>query len=126
MDSITGMSRTLPQTSAALLIGGLAIVGLPPFSLFISEFAILSEAFSQARYFVATMFLVVLSVVFGGFAYHFLQMLGGEPNRAPANPKLIPSEYMVMGIAVLCLLSFGARVPHLFGAVVQEAMAVLR
>jgi hydrogenase-4 component F len=126
MDSITGMSRTLPQTSAALVVGGLAIVGLPPFSLFISEFAILSEAFSQARYFVATLFLIILSVVFGGFAYHFLHLLGGEPNRVPENSKLIPSEYLVMGIAVLCLIFFGVRIPHLFGVFVQEAMAVLR
>jgi hydrogenase-4 component F len=126
MDSITGMSRMLPQTSAALVVGGLAIVGLPPFSLFISEFAILSEAFSQARYFVAILFLIILSVVFGGFAYHFLHMLSGEPDRVPENPKLIPSEYLVMGIAVLCLIFFGARIPHLFGVLVQEAMAVLR
>src|SRR5208282_1770967 len=82
MESITGMSRSLPQTSAALVVGGLAIVGLPPFSLFISEFAILSEAFSQARYFVAALVLIVISVVFGGFAYHFLHMLSGEPHGA--------------------------------------------
>ena len=50
MDEISGMSRTMPQTSAALLVGSLAIVGLPPFGLFVSEFAILSEAFAQARY----------------------------------------------------------------------------
>ena len=126
MDSISGMSRTMPQTSAALVVGGLAIVGLPPFSLFISEFAILSEAFTQARYFVVALFLIILSVVFGGFAYHFLRLLGGESNGALARSKLIPSEYTVMGIAALCLIFFGARIPHLFGVFLQEAMAVLR
>ena len=126
MDSITGMSRTMPQTSAALIVGGLAIVGLPPFSLFISEFAILSQAFTQAQYFVATLFLITLSVVFGGFAYHFLRLLGGEPNSVPPSSKLIPSEYSVMGIAALCLICFGVRVPHLFSVLVQEAIAVLR
>jgi len=60
MDSISGMSRTLPQTSAALVVGSLAIVGLPPFGLFISEFAILSEAFGQARFLVVGLFLVML------------------------------------------------------------------
>jgi hydrogenase-4 component F len=116
----------MPQTSAALVVGGLAIVGLPPFSLFASEFAILSGAFTQAQYFVVTVFLIVLSVVFGGFAYHFLRLLTGEPSRMPVSSKLIPSEYSVMGIAALCLIFFGARVPHLFSVLVQEAMAVLR
>jgi hydrogenase-4 component F len=126
MDSIRGMARTLPYTSIALVVGGVAIVGLPPFSLFVSEFAILSEAFSQARYTVAALFILVLSVVFGGFTYHLLRMLGGDPKSAPANEKLLPSEYSVMGIAGVCLLFFGARIPHLFTVILQEAMAVLR
>ena len=126
MDSISGMTRTMPQTSAALVVGSLAIVGLPPFSLFISEFAILSEAFAQARFLVVGLFLVILSVVFGGFAYHLLRLLCGDPQSAPANGKLLSSEYSVMGIAGVCLLFFGARIPHIFTIILQEAMAVLR
>jgi hydrogenase-4 component F len=116
----------MPQTSAALVVGGLAIVGLPPFSLFTSEFAILSGAFTQAHYFVATVFLITLSVVFGGFAYHFLRLLTGEPSRTPASSKLIPSEYTAMGIAGLCLIFFGARIPHAFSVLLREAMTVLQ
>ena len=126
IDGINGMLRTLPQTSAALLVGSLAIVGLPPFSLFISEFAILSEAFTQQSYIVVTCFLIVLSVVFGGFAYHLFGMLCGDPVRHPENAELIPSEYVAMGIAALCLLLFGARIPYVFGRLLQEAVAVLR
>ena len=126
IDEIQGISRTMPQTSAALLVGGLAIVGLPPFSLFVSEFAILSAAFAQARYFLAAIFLIVLSVVFGGFAFHFFRMLAGEPNRRPENSRLTPSEYIAMGAAALCLLFFGARIPYLFGHLLHEAMAVLQ
>jgi hydrogenase-4 component F len=126
IDGIHGLSRTMPQTCAALLVGGLSIAGLPPFSLFISEFAILSEAFTQARYLVVILFLVMLSVVFGGFAYHLLGMLCGDPDRHPGNVKLIPSEYTAMGIAALCLLLFGARIPYLFGLLLRDAVAVLR
>jgi hydrogenase-4 component F len=126
IDEIRGMSRSMPQTTAALLVGGLAIVGLPPFSLFISEFAILSEAFAQARYFVVILFLAMLSVVFGGFAFHFSRMLCGEPDRRPESSKLIRSEYIAIGAAALCVFSFGARIPHVFGLLLQEAVAVLR
>jgi hydrogenase-4 component F len=127
MDKVSGMARTLPQTSVALVVGSLAIVGLPPFSLFVSEFAILSEAFSQARYTVAILFLAALSVVFGGFSYYLLRMLCvDDPKTLPANGKLLPSEYSVMGIAGVCLLFFGVRIPHMFTVILQEAMAVLR
>lgn len=126
MDGVSGMARTLPQTSVALVVGSLAIVGLPPFSLFVSEFAILSASFSQTHYVVAILFLSVLSMVFGGFTYHLLSLLGGEPKHALSKAKLLPSEYSVMGIAAGCLLLFGVRIPHLFTAILQEAMAVLR
>jgi hydrogenase-4 component F len=126
VDSIRGVSRSMPQTAAALVVGGLAIVGLPPFSLFVSEFAILSEAFAQAHYVVAILFLLTLSVVFGGFTFHFLGMLSGEPNQRPENSRLLPSEYSAMGCAALCLLFFGARIPHAFTVLIQQAMAVLK
>jgi hydrogenase-4 component F len=126
IDEVTGMSRTMPQTSAALLVGSVAIAGLPPFGLFVSEFAILSEAFTQARFLVGVLFLIVLSVVFGGFTYHLFRMLSGKPGRRPENSKLIPSEYTAMGIAALCLLFFGVRIPHFFGVLLREAMAVLQ
>jgi hydrogenase-4 component F len=126
MEAIRGISRTMPQTSAALVLGGLAIVGLPPFSLFVSEFAILSAAFTQARYFVAILFLIVLSVVFGGFAYHLSHMLTGEPSPGHRHSALIPSEWWAMGIAALCSLFFGVRLPHLFDVVLSEAVRVLR
>jgi hydrogenase-4 component F len=126
MDVVRGLARSMPQTSAALVIGGLAIVGLPPFSLFVSEFAILSEAFAQARYLVAVLFLIILSVVFGGFAYHFLHMLSGEPNRQPQSPRLMASELLPMGCAGVCLLYFGGRIPQAFAALLNGAMAALK
>lgn len=126
LDSIRGLSRSMPQLSAALIVGALAIVGLPPFSLFVSEFAILSEAFAQAHYLVAILLLIMLSVVFGGFAFHFLAMLSGESNQSPENSRLLPSEFTPMAFAALCLLIFGARVPHSFTALLQQAMAVLK
>ena len=46
MERIRGMARSLPWTSGALVLGSLAIVGMPPFGLFVSEFLILTAAFS--------------------------------------------------------------------------------
>jgi hypothetical protein len=53
-------------------------------------------------------------------------MLCGEPDRDAENSRLIPSEYIAMGIAGSCLLFFGARIPYLFGLLLREAMAVLQ
>ena len=126
MDRITGMARSAPLTAAALAVGALAIVGMPPFSLFVSEFAILSESFSQSRYVVSGVFLAVLSIVFGGFAYHLFRMTCGEPQKGLPKPHFTRTEYAVMFIAGILLLFFGIRIPDAFSVLLREAVAVLQ
>lgn len=44
---ITGILRSMPLTGAFLILGGLALVGTPPFNVFMSEFIILWGALSR-------------------------------------------------------------------------------
>jgi len=126
MDRVTGMGRSAPLTTGVLAVGTLAIVGMPPFSLFVSEFAILGESFTQSRYVVGSIFLVVLSIVFGGFVHHFLRMVCGAPRQAPPKPHFTAAEYAVMFAASVLLLCFGIRIPELFSVLLHDAVAVLR
>jgi hydrogenase-4 component F len=125
MDRISGLARDLPRTTGALVLGTLAIVGLPPLSLFVSEFAILSEAFGQSRFFVAAVFLVILSVVFGGMLRHLSGMLFGDPGPAPSLADLPFPESLAIAVAAACLLLFGLHVPEEFNRLVYQAIAVL-
>ncbi|MGA3125733.1 MAG: proton-conducting transporter membrane subunit [Candidatus Korobacteraceae bacterium] len=126
MKGIHGMARSLPWTSASLVLGSLAIVGLPPFGLFISEFMILTVAFSASRYFIAVLMLVALSVVFGALLHHFQQMLAGKPNRLPAKLTLVRSDVAVMSICAVCLIVFGIRIPGAFTNLLQRALVALQ
>ncbi len=126
MERIRGMARALPWTSTALVLGSIAIVGLPPFGLFVSEFVILAEAFAQARYLVAVLMLVALSVVFGALLYHFQRMLAGEGDSAPAGPRMPAVDFAVMGVCAACLLVLGTRIPGVLTQVLHGAAAVLK
>ncbi len=129
MERIRGMGRALPCTSAVLVVGGLAIVGMPPFGLFVSEFAILMSAFTQSHYLLALLMLVAISVVFGALLYHFQRMLSGEPPEYPASanrPKPLASEIAAMCICGVCLLILGLRIPARIHLVLHGAMAVLQ
>jgi len=125
MERITGMARALPWSSSALVVGSVAIVGLPPFGLFVSEFLILTEAFSQARYAVAVLMLAALSVVFGALLHHFARMLAGEPETPLVGHSLAPADLAVMGISAMFLLVLGMRIPVALSSVLRAAMAVL-
>jgi hydrogenase-4 component F len=126
MERIRGMARSLPWTSGALVMGSVAIVGLPPFGLFVSEFFILMAAFSTRHYEIAALILVSLSVAFGALLYHFQGMLTGESKDRPPHPRLITSEIAVIGICGVSLLMLGIRVPIVLTNLLHVAMGVLQ
>lgn len=126
MERIRGMARALPWTSTALVVGMLAIVGMPPFGLFVSEFAILSQAFSQEHYFTAILMLAAISVVFAALLYHFQRMLVGDPEGAPGNPRLLPSEFAPMAVCAGLLLALGIGIPQVLNHLLRGAIAVLQ
>jgi hydrogenase-4 component F len=126
MEKIRGMARALPWTSTALIVGALAIVGMPPFGLFVSEFAILTQAFSTGHYFSAILMLAAISVVFGALLYHFQRMLAGDPQGTAAKPRLLISEFAPVAICAVFLLAFGLGIPEVFNRLLRGAIAVLQ
>jgi hydrogenase-4 component F len=140
MERIRGMALALPWTSGGLIVGGLAIVGMPPFGLFVSEFIILTAAFTQANYAVAVIVLVGLSIVFGALLHHVQPMLSagdGESSHtaAPAEmtmeqprqrSRLLVTAFVPMAICAVALLVLGVRIPLSFVDLLHQAMAVLQ
>jgi hydrogenase-4 component F len=126
---LKGLARALPWTSAALVTGLVAIVGLPPFGLFVSEFSILREAFNQKHWLAAILLLAMLTVVFAAMIFHFFKVLPGSPERSENDGKLKDgrgAEFLAMGICAAVLFVFGIAVPLPFSHLLQAAMAVLQ
>ena len=126
MERIRGMARSLPWTGGALALGTLALAGLPPFGLFVSELMILTAAFSSAHYFMAFLMLAAISVVFGALLYHFQQMLAGETERTSPQPRLQAFEFATIGICAVCLLVLGLYIPATLTALLRGAVAVIQ
>ena len=77
---VTGALRRLPLSGGLFLTGFIAITGSPPFAPFISEFSILSGAFSAGLYAVGACFAIFLLVVFIGMGSTVLRVVfGPEP-----------------------------------------------
>lgn len=79
--SIKGLFKSMPLTSIALILSVLAITGTPPFNVFYSEFLIFLSAFSSKFYISTIILIFLLIVIFGGFIYHFLNMVMGESDK---------------------------------------------
>ncbi|MEP6702453.1 MAG: hydrogenase 4 subunit F [Betaproteobacteria bacterium] len=88
---IRGLIDTNPTIGWGLMLGTLAILGMPPFGVFASEFLILTTAMREQPW--AVPFLAIaLAVAFASMFSKVQQMVLGEPTgkRLAHSPALIP------------------------------------
>jgi len=91
MDDIRGLVVTNPTIGWGLMLGSLAILGLPPFGVFASEFLILTTAMQQQPWATPIM-LVALGVAFAAIFARVQGMVFGDTTakRLPHAPALLP------------------------------------
>src|SRR5215831_488943 len=75
--SVSGLLRVMPGTGWLFLAGGLALVGLPPFGLFVSEFALFRAGFAAGRFWLMGVVLALVAVASVGLVAHMNRMLYG-------------------------------------------------
>jgi len=107
MDDIRGLITTSPTIGWGLMAGTLAILGVPPFGVFASEFLILTTAMREQPW-ATPILLVSLGVAFAAIFGRVQPMVFGETNvrRLPHPPALLP---VFAHLAIVLL--FGVYVP---------------
>jgi hydrogenase-4 component F len=102
MDEIRGMIAVSPVIGWGLALGTLAILGMPPFGVFASEFLILVTAMRDAPWTVPVL-LLALAVAFASVLAKVQPMVFGEAAlpRLPHRPAMIP---VFVHLAIVLLL----------------------
>jgi hydrogenase-4 component F len=121
MADIRGLIEQSPTIGWGLVIGSLAILGMPPFGVFTSEFMVLTTAMHEHPW--ATPFLLVaLGVAFAAIFGKVQPMAFGETNarRLPHAPALIP-VFVHLGI----VLMLGLYIPPYLVAWYRQAAALI-
>jgi len=109
--AVRGLLKTAPWTGVAFLFGVLALIGLPPFGPFISEFIIFRAAFGAHSTAYAVAGISLLAIVFAGMLASMNSMLYGSPvaplqSRDPVRWPLAP-----VALNVALLLALGLMLP---------------
>ncbi|HSD61252.1 MAG TPA: hydrogenase 4 subunit F [Burkholderiales bacterium] len=91
MDDIRGLVTVSPTVGWGLMLGCLAILGMPPFGVFASEFMIITTAMGSHPW-AAPFLLVALGVAFAAIFGKVQPMVFGETTarRLPHPPALVP------------------------------------
>ena len=124
IDDVRGLLRAAPWTGALFVAGTLALVGLPPFALFVSEFLIFRAGIGSYPW-AAAAGVLLLVIVFGGMLASVNRMLYGEPPAAltRGDPLRLWLAPLALNFALLIVL--GLTLPPPFEAALKQALQVL-
>jgi hydrogenase-4 component F len=101
MERIRGLITVSPTVGWGLMIGSLAILGMPPFGVFASEFLILTTAMREQPW-ATPILLLALGVAFAAIFGRVQPMVFGETTvkRLPHSPALLP-VFVHLGIVLM-------------------------
>ncbi len=127
MRKTTDILRSMPVLGGGLIGGILALIGVAPFAIFLSEFIILKTAIDSSRYWIAGIYLTGLAVVFVGALRHAIAMAWKPPEEmAPDAPaKICLADAALVVIPLIILLILGLWMPKLLAEFILKASIVL-
>jgi hydrogenase-4 component F len=121
MENIRGMMQISPTVGWGLMLGTLAILGMPPFGVFASEFLIITTAMHDYPW-ATPILLIALGIAFAAIFGKVQPIVFGETTarRLPHQPALIP-----VFAHLLLVLILGLYMPRYLADWYRQAAALL-
>jgi hydrogenase-4 component F len=121
MDDIRGLIRVSPTVGWGLMLGALAILGMPPFGVFASEFLIVTTAMREHAW--ATPFLLIaLGVAFASIFSRVQPMVFGDTELKPlAHPPALVPVFLHLALGLVA----GLYIPPYLDVWYRQAAAML-
>ena len=111
ISGVSGLLKTMPWTGGLFAAGMLAVIGLPPFGLFISEFALFRAGFAAGRPWLMGLVLALLAVAFVSLVGHLNRMLYGAPAEGVKVGEGSAWPLVPLGLCVVALVVLGLTLP---------------
>ena len=122
MDKIGGLIRGNPLVGWGLVAGVMAIVGMPPFGVFTSEFLILTAAMKDAP-FLAPFLLLGLGVAFASLFRRVQPMIAGE---VPESQSPIKAAHIPVILHMALVFVIGLYMPDFLARWFNTAVELLK
>jgi hydrogenase-4 component F len=125
LDQVKGMLQAIPVTGALILVGALALVGVPPFNLFVSKFLIITAGLGAGYAVLMLVCLVLLTVIFAAFFRVLASTLFGEKpdglGRGEANWLTLAPGVVLL----LLILALGLYLPPQLMTLLHQASGLV-
>ena len=125
MSKIKGIIKVMPISGALFLIGGFALVGMPPFNIFLSEFLVLSSGFQSGQFLVTMIVIAFLVITFAVFLRHLIKMTFGNPVLEMKKDDMGKLAIAPMIILASLVVIFGFYIPEQLQTLVHNASSII-
>jgi len=122
----SGLVRTMPVTALMLGLAAVAVSGLPPFGLFVSELTVIAGGFTSQHAWVSVVILTSLIVVFCGVLNKLAGLLLGPIAGEHPREIVSASNVAAMSLPLGTLLLFTAWLPGSIRQLMEQAAGIIR
>jgi hydrogenase-4 component F len=123
--SVRGLIRTSPVAAIALIIGGLAIAGAPPFAIFLSEIMIIKSGLVNGQYIATGLLAFFIIIAFCGILFPINRMVFGKPTEYSGKTNLSVTNIFVLIFAAVPVILLGFYLPRPLQELLCHAAASL-
>jgi len=121
LDQIKGMLQAIPVTSVLLFVGAIALVGTPPFNIFVSKFLIVASGLAAGYVWLMLLSLLLLSVVFAAFFKVISSTLFGEKPDGIAKGEYGWLTLAPAAVLIILILVLGLTIPPQLNSLLNQA-----
>lgn len=122
---VSGLLKIMPWTGGLFATGLLAIIGLPPFGLFISEFSLFRAGFALGHPWLMGAVLALLLVAFVALIYHLNHMLYGAPPDGIEGGEVSGWRLAPLFLNLTVLLVLGLTMPAPFATLLHQIVDIV-
>ena len=125
LDQVKGMLQVIPGTSLLLMVGALALIGSPPFNIFISKFMIISSGLGAGRIWLMIFCLLLLTVVFAAFIRMIAAAVFGEKPEGIKKGEFGWLTLAPPALLIILILILGVYLPPQLSALLNGASSIV-
>ena len=125
MTRMAGAFRITPWWGGGFFVSLLALIGVAPFAIFMSEFQILKAAVDRQAMATLILFMVGTGIVFVGALRHGILVAWGEEVEPPRAERTSAVEIALVVAPLAALLFLGLWMPAPLRSAIQAAAAIV-
>ena len=125
MQVVSGMLRVSPLTAVMFAAGALALGGMPPFNVFLSEFLMVTASMHAGKTWLAIVILLLLTLVLAGLVRMIASMLFGPKPEPVEKGELGWLTTLPMCVLLVLMLVMGTVIPKPVTALLTDATRIV-